>query len=142
MKQIKNRKWCLANHPKGLIKESDYSWYEEDIPDLKDGDVFVPNIYLSLDSANQGWINPAKAPHYAKPVSIGDAMRGISIGDIEESKNSQFEKREIVRGLFGWQDYYLCVLARVERSKRTRLIFYEVSFIESQFHGKKNLLQL
>ena len=52
MKQIINRQWRLANHPIGLIKESDFNWYKEKIPDLKDGEVLVRNIYLSLDPAN------------------------------------------------------------------------------------------
>ncbi len=130
MKQVKNRQWRLANHPKGLIKDSDYSWHEEIIPDLKDGDVLVRNIYLSLDPANRGWINPARAPHYAKPVRIGNIMRGICIGVIEESKNSQFEKGEIVRGLFGWQDYFisdgknLTSLSLSTRTKKTSLSIY------------------
>lgn len=107
MKQAKNRQWRLASHPIGLIKDSDYNWHEETIPDLKDGEVLIRNIYLSLDPANRGWINPASAPHYIKPVSIGDVMRGICIGVIKESNNSQFEKGEIVTGLFGWQDYFI-----------------------------------
>ena len=72
-----------------------------------EGEVLVHNIYLSLDPANRGWINPATAPHYVKPVNIGDVMRGICIGVIEESKNSHFEKGELVRGFFGWQDYFI-----------------------------------
>ncbi len=108
MKQTKNRQWRLASHPIGLIKDSDYKWHEESIPELKDGEVLVRNIYLSLDPANRGWINPATAPHYVKPVSIGEVMRGICIGVIEESTNSQFENGEIVTGLLGWQDYFIC----------------------------------
>ena len=107
MRQVKNRQWRLASHPKGLIKNSDYTWHDEPIPDLKDGEVLVRNIYLSMDPANRGWINPASAPHYVKPVSIGDVMRGICIGVVEESLNSQFEKGEIVTGLFGWQDFFI-----------------------------------
>jgi NADPH-dependent curcumin reductase CurA len=107
MKQVINRQWRLARHPIGLIKESDFNWFEEKLPDLKNGEVLVRNLYLSLDPANRGWINPASAPHYMKPVSIGDVMRGICIGVIEESKNTQFEKGEIVTGLFGWQDYFI-----------------------------------
>jgi len=107
MEQTINRQWRLVNHPRGLIKESDFSWHEEEIPLLKDGEVLVRNIYLSLDPANRGWINPANAPHYVKPVSIGDVMRGICIGVIEESNITQFEKGEIVTGLFGWQDYFI-----------------------------------
>lgn len=108
MTKVLNRQWRLASHPIGLIKESDFIWQEEEIPDLRDGEVLIRNIYLSLDPANRGWINPVKAKHhYVKPVGIGDIMRGSCIGVIEESKNTLFEKGEIVTGLFGWQDYFI-----------------------------------
>jgi NADPH-dependent curcumin reductase CurA len=107
MSKIINGQWCLATHPRGLIKDSNFTWVEKEVPPLKDGEVRVQNIYLSLDPANRGWINPATAPHYVKPVGIGEVMRGIGIGVIDESKNPQFENGEIVTGLLGWQEYFI-----------------------------------
>lgn len=107
MSKLINGQWCLATHPRGLIKNTDFTWVEKQVPPLKDGEVRVRNIYLSLDPANRGWINPAKAVHYVKPVSIGEVMRGIGIGVIEESNNPQFEIGEIVTGLLGWQEYLI-----------------------------------
>ncbi|MHA1543118.1 MAG: NADP-dependent oxidoreductase [Candidatus Hodarchaeales archaeon] len=107
MSKLLNDQWCLATHPKGLIKESDFTWVTKPVPPLNDGEVRVRNIYLSLDPANRGWINPATAPHYTKPVGIGEVMRGIGIGVVEESKNPQFEIGEIVTGILGWQEYYI-----------------------------------
>ncbi|MHA2096229.1 MAG: NADP-dependent oxidoreductase [Candidatus Hodarchaeales archaeon] len=107
MSELINGQWCLTTHPKGLIKETDFTWVERKVPALKDGEVRVRNIYLSLDPANRGWINPAKSVHYVKPVSIGEVMRGIGIGVIEDSNNPQFDTGEIVTGLLGWQEYLI-----------------------------------
>ncbi|MHA2225261.1 MAG: NADP-dependent oxidoreductase [Candidatus Hodarchaeales archaeon] len=107
MSDLINRQWCLAKHPVGLIKKSDFTWVEEEVVDLDENEILVRNIYLSLDPANRGWVNPANVPSYVKPVEIGTVMRSIGVGVVEESKNSQFKKGEIITGLLGWQDYLI-----------------------------------
>jgi NADPH-dependent curcumin reductase CurA len=98
-----NRQWRLAARPEGLIKESDFEWVEEPVRALADGEVLVRNIYLSLDPANRGWIR--EGPSYVEPVALGDIMRGLTIGVVEESRNERFSVGDIVSGTIGWQDF-------------------------------------
>jgi len=98
-----NRQWRLAARPKGLITDSDFQWMEEPVPPIGDGEVLVRNIYLSLDPANRGWVR--KGPSYVEPVQIGDVMRGLSVGVVEDSRNERFPEGSIVSGAIGWQDY-------------------------------------
>jgi len=98
-----NRQWRLAARPQGLIEESDFEWVEESVRSLEDGEVLVRNIYLSLDPANRGWVRETAS--YVEPVQIGDVMRGLTIGVVEESRNQRFSKGDIVSGTIGWQDY-------------------------------------
>jgi NADPH-dependent curcumin reductase CurA len=103
MSERVNRQWRLAARPEGLIKDSDFEWAEEPVRALADGEVLVRNIYLSLDPANRGWIR--EGPSYVEPVAIGDVMRGLTIGVVEESRNDRFAAGDIVSGTVGWQDY-------------------------------------
>ena len=98
-----NRQWRLAARPQGLIKESDFEWVEEPVRSLEEREVLVRNIYLSLDPANRGWVRERAS--YVEPVQIGDVMRGLTIGVVEESRNQRFSKDDIVSGKIGWQDY-------------------------------------
>ncbi len=98
-----NRQWRLAARPEGLIKDSDFRWVEEPVRVLSDGEVLVRNIYLSLDPANRGWVG--KGPSYVEPVGVGDVMRGLTIGVVEESRNDRFSPGDVVSGTIGWQDY-------------------------------------
>ncbi len=98
-----NRQWRLAARPEGLIKNSDFEWVEEPVRALADGEVLVRNIYLSLDPANRGWIR--EGPSYVEPVALGDVMRGLTIGVVEESRNERFSVGDIVSGTIGWQDF-------------------------------------
>ena len=98
-----NRQWRLAARPQGLIKDSDFQWVEEPVRALSDGEVLVRNIYLSLDPANRGWVR--EGPSYVEPVGVGDVMRGLTIGVVEESRNDRFLPGNVVSGTIGWQDY-------------------------------------
>jgi hypothetical protein len=98
-----NRQWRLAARPAGLMKDSDFSWREEPVAELGEGQVLVRNLYLSLDPTNRGWVN--ERPTYLPPVGIGEVMRGIAIGVVEESRNPKFREGTHVQGLLGWQEY-------------------------------------
>jgi len=100
-----NRQWRLAARPMGLIKESDFAWHEEPVPTPGDGEILVRNIYLSLDPASRGWVREEKS--YIPPVAIGEVMRGIAIGIVEQSNHNDFQTGDIVQGILGWQAYTL-----------------------------------
>lgn len=46
-----------------------------------------------------------ETPTYLPPVGIGEVMRGITIGVVEQSRDSNFPEGTHVQGLLGWQDY-------------------------------------
>ena len=100
-----NRQWRLRARPEGLIKESDFEFHEEPVPVLAEGQLVVRNIYLSLDPANRGWVTDL--PSYVPPVPLGEVMRGIAIGVVEDSRHPGFQPGDMVQGMLGWQSYLL-----------------------------------
>jgi hypothetical protein len=103
MKTGINRQLRLASRPVGDIKESDFDYREEPIPNPKEGEVLVRSIYLSLDPSNRIWMSDME--QYMPPVEIGEVMRGVIIGVVEESLNQNFKQGDLVSGVLGWQDY-------------------------------------
>ncbi|MEW6210491.1 MAG: NADP-dependent oxidoreductase [Acidobacteriota bacterium] len=103
MTEKMNHQWRLAARPVGMLKESDFKWTEEPIPELTEGQVLVHNLYISLDPTNRGWVNDVET--YLPPVAIGEVMRSIAIGEVVESRHPGFEEGDIVQGMFGWQEY-------------------------------------
>src|SRR5262245_37076530 len=95
-----NHQWRLAARPEGLIKESDFNWVEDAVPELQDGQILIRNLYLSLDPTMRMW---ATRDTYLPVVKIGEVMRGGTIGVVEESRNPKFKEGEHVTGLLGWQ---------------------------------------
>jgi len=70
--------------------------------DLKDGEVLVETLYLSLDPAMRGWINDIRS--YLPPVQINEVMRGSSVCRVLASKSSKVVAGEYVTGNTGWRE--------------------------------------
>jgi NADPH-dependent curcumin reductase CurA len=47
----------------------------------------------------QEWIS------YVPALALGDVIHGITLGVVEESRNTKFQLGELVYGLLGWQDF-------------------------------------
>ncbi|MBW2513079.1 MAG: NADP-dependent oxidoreductase [Deltaproteobacteria bacterium] len=105
MKHHMNQQWRLVSRPVGLIKESDFQWTEETLPVPGDGELLIRIIYLSLDPAIRGWVNDVKS--YMPPVALGEVMRGIALGVVEQSRHPKFKTGDLVQGLLGWQTHAL-----------------------------------
>lgn len=100
---LKNKQVLLANRPKGWVQESDFNIVETDVPPLKDGDVLVQNVYLSLDPYMRGRMNDSKS--YAASQPLGEVMIGGTVGKVIESHNPHFKVGDPVVGNLGWQLY-------------------------------------
>jgi len=105
MEKNVNKQWRLASRPQGLIRASDFEWTQEALPVPGDGELLVRIIHLSLDPAIRGWVMDAKS--YMPPVALGEVMRGIGLGVVEQSKHAKFKVGDLVQGLLGWQTYAL-----------------------------------
>ncbi|WP_313001083.1 NADP-dependent oxidoreductase [Brevundimonas sp.] len=101
---LRNRQWVLRQRPKGLIQDGDLELVETLVPDLKDAEVLVRTIYLSLDPTNRTWMNDSEG--YLPPVGLGEVMRGLTLGVVEQSRSERFKEGDIVTPLSGgWADY-------------------------------------
>ena len=96
---MKNTQILLANRPEGMVKDSDFSIINSEVPPLHDGQVLIKIQYISLDPAIRGWMNAGTT--YIPGVSIGGVMRAFSAGQIIESKHSDFHEGQFVEGLLG-----------------------------------------
>ncbi|WP_292072953.1 NADP-dependent oxidoreductase [Brevundimonas sp. UBA7534] len=99
-----NRQWVLRQRPKGAIQDGDLELVESAIPDLKESEVLVRTVYLSLDPTNRTWMNDAEG--YLPPVGLGDVMRGLTLGVVEDSRSEKFKVGDVVMPISGgWADY-------------------------------------
>ncbi|MCG6920741.1 MAG: NADP-dependent oxidoreductase [Acidobacteria bacterium] len=100
----KNRQWRLARRPRGTISEADFSWAEEPVPSVGEGQFLVRNLYLSMDPTQRGWMS---RDTYIPAMAIGDVVRSFGVGQVVGSRRDGYRPGEIVQGGVGWQDYLL-----------------------------------
>lgn len=100
---MKNRQFILVKRPVGIPDDSIYSFIENDIPKLQDGEVLVRAQYLSVDPYMRSRMNGVK--HYAEPFKLNEALKGRAVGTVIESKDQLFNVGDVVAGIFDWADY-------------------------------------
>ncbi|GAA0616190.1 NADP-dependent oxidoreductase [Brevundimonas kwangchunensis] len=112
-----NRQWVLRQRPKGLIQDGDLELVDAPIPEVKDSEVLIRTVYLSLDPTNRTWMNDAEG--YLPAVQLGAVMRGLTLGVVEESKSDRFKAGDIVTtAAGGWSHYAVVPDSTVSRVHR------------------------
>jgi NADPH-dependent curcumin reductase CurA len=102
---LKNRRLVLAARPQGLIKQTDLQMEEVDIPALKEGEFLIKTKFLSLAPVMKFYMIDGAG--IEEPLPLGGTMRGRGVGEVIDSKNSNFHSGDIVHGKFGWQEYVI-----------------------------------
>lgn len=100
---MKNRQIHLVKRPQGVVTADCFALVEADIPPLKDGEVLVQNLWLSLDPYMRGRMDDVKSYSAVQPLNA--VMVGGTAGVVQESKHPKFAKGDLVAGAFGWQEY-------------------------------------
>jgi hypothetical protein len=101
--QRTNGAWHLTARPRGGNYAECLEWREEPVRPLGAGEVLVRNQVLSLDPANRIWMNEGDS--YMPAVPLGEVMRGVALGVVEESAVPELPAGSMVQGLLGWQRF-------------------------------------
>lgn len=100
-----NRKFVLAQRPKGEPDDQTLRLETEAVPTPSHGQMLLRNEYLSLDPYMRGRMSDA--PSYAAPVEIGAVMVGGTVAQVVSSDVNGFAPGDWVQAFGGWQDYAL-----------------------------------
>ncbi|MGN6235351.1 NADP-dependent oxidoreductase [Dyella sp.] len=100
---LTNRQLRLKTRPEGLVQRENFDLVESPVPELKDGEVLVRTLYISMDPTNRVWMRDI--PQYLPPVAIGETMRALGLGRVVASRSPRYNEGDLVQGLTGWQDY-------------------------------------
>jgi NADPH-dependent curcumin reductase CurA len=108
-----NRQVILKERPLGIPGAEHFEIVTTAVPEPKEGQILVRNIYLSVDPAMRGWVNTAA--NYMDPVPVGAVMRSFAAGRVVDSRNPRYALGDLVVGMFGWQDYAAVDACSIER---------------------------
>lgn len=96
----------LAERPQGLVVPGKTFHQKLAAPpspsSLKDGQVLLETLYLSLDPAMRGWLQDVRS--YVPPVKIGEVMRGSVISRVLASRSPRAAAGDFVVASTGWRE--------------------------------------
>jgi NADPH-dependent curcumin reductase CurA len=96
-----SRRVVLARRPIGMPVEEDFRVETAPLRALADGEFLVENRLLAIDPAIRGFLDDR--PSYLPPVAIGEAVRGMTLGRVAESREPRYPPGSFVRLLAAWE---------------------------------------
>jgi NADPH-dependent curcumin reductase CurA len=105
----------LASRTEGRPTPDNFRMEEQPVPPLEDGQVLVGNVYMSVDPAMRGRMEPTEK-HYTTNFTIGGPLDGSSVGRVVASRSPSFQVGDYARHRLGWREY-----AVVEADAATRV---------------------
>lgn len=97
-----NRRWLLKSRPSGALKDSNFEFVQQNVPEIGEGQILVRVLMLSCDPTQRMWI---ATDTYLPAVEIGEVVRSAGAGRVVKSRHRGFSEGDLVAGLLGWQDY-------------------------------------
>jgi len=95
----------LASRPTGEPGPENFAVIEQPLPPLGEGQLLVRNIYMSVDPAMRGRMEPTEK-HYTTNFEVGGPLDGSALGEVVVGAPG-FEVGTVVRHRLGWRDYAL-----------------------------------
>src|SRR5512145_1966665 len=95
-----SREIHLKRRPVGMPTEDVFQLATVNIPDLKDGQCLVRNIWMSVDPYMRGRMREIRS--YISPFEIGRPLEGGCVGQII-SNNDRFKVGDYLLGHLGWR---------------------------------------
>jgi len=96
----------LASRPDGRPTPGNFGLDEQPTGEPGPGQVLVRNVYMSVDPAMRGRMEPTEK-HYTTNFSVGGPLDGSAIGRVIASRADGFAAGDFVRHRLGWRDYAL-----------------------------------
>jgi NADPH-dependent curcumin reductase CurA len=96
------RAWALKSRPAGMPTHDNFQLIDLPQEPLRDGQLRVKNLFLSVDPYMRGRMNDVKS--YTPPFQIGEPMSGGAVGEVIESKAEGFATGDKILHMMGWRD--------------------------------------
>jgi len=117
MSRLTSREIRLASRPSGLPTAANFTLAWTGVEPLKDREILVRNLFMSVDPYMRGRMNDRKS--YVPPFELGKPLNGGAVGDVIESRAPEFNPGDVVTSNFGWREYFVASpkdLYRVSRA--------------------------
>lgn len=93
----------MKSRPVGSPTAENFQLVSVDTPELKDGQFLVRNTWMSVDPYMRGRMYDRES--YVPPFKLDRVLNGAAVGEVVESKNSDYAVGDLVSHMSGWREY-------------------------------------
>ena len=104
MTPASSREIRLGSRPRGLPEAGDFALTQTVLPPLGEEEVLVRNQYLSVDPYMRGRMKDVKS--YAPSFEVGQTLTGGAVGEVIDSRTSEFKVGDMVLSSYGWRELF------------------------------------
>lgn len=108
-----NKEIRFASRPTGLPSTENFEFVDTDIPQPAEGEVLVKTLFISVDPYLRGRMREGKS--YVTPFALGQVIQSGVVGEVVESKSTDFKVGDIVTGMLGWKLYDVAPAAHLRK---------------------------
>lgn len=101
----------LASRPRGWPSLADFRLVERPLPELREGEVLVRNLFISVDPYMRARMNDVKT--YVDPFPLDQPLDGGAVGEVEASTAPRLAPGTIVLSSRGWRDRFIAPAGEV-----------------------------
>lgn len=101
---VTSREIRLASRPTGLPSHENFELAEVHLSPLASGLVRVRNQWMSVDPYMRGRMRDYES--YLPPFKLGQALEGVAVGEVIESKDPSFSVGDTVISMWGWREVF------------------------------------
>jgi NADPH-dependent curcumin reductase CurA len=103
--QQENQEIVLAERPSGVPTRSTFGINDIEIPELKDDQVLLKSLYVSVDPGMRGFMDEGEDDSRGQKFELDEPITSRTVAEVIESKNDDFPEGTIVHGRLAWQKY-------------------------------------
>ncbi len=107
----------LNSRPEGMPTADNFSLTQTSLPDIKQGEFLVKNLWRSVYPYMRGRMMDRKS--YIAPFELGKALEGGAIGEVIESLHPDFPVGCKVNSMFGWRSHFVTDGTEITRLPNT-----------------------
>ncbi|MCI2417947.1 NADP-dependent oxidoreductase [Saccharopolyspora sp. K220] len=89
--------------PTGRVEPEHFTIRTKELPDLTDGEMLLRPIAFSVDATLRGQLT-GQDNYFAPQVPLGEAVTGIAVSEVVESRHPDHQPGDRVVGLVEWAD--------------------------------------
>ncbi|WP_212744281.1 NADP-dependent oxidoreductase [Maribacter sp. ACAM166] len=104
-KEPQNKEIVLAEHPSGVPTQSTFKINTIEMPDVKDGQVMLKSLYVSVDPGMRGFMDKGHIGYTGQKFNLNEPITSRTVAQVVKSRNGGFKVGSIVHGRLAWQKF-------------------------------------